>query len=256
MPNALVTGASSGIGRTFARTLAARGYDIVAVARDKQRLDQLAEELQRAHGTTVEVLPADLCDPAQLATVEERLVREPAVDLLVNNAGLGAQTRFVDYDVDAIEGEIRLNVLALTRLARAALPVMVTRGTGGVINVSSFASFQPAPLFAVYTATKAYVTNFTESLHEELRGSGVKIVALCPGFTRTEFQDRNGVDATRVPALAWSSADDVVADALRALERGQAVCLPGLPNKLVAGFSHLLPRAAVRRTVGALAKRL
>jgi short-subunit dehydrogenase len=256
MPNALVTGASSGIGRTFARTLAARGYDIVAVARDKQRLDQLAEELQRAHGTAVEVLPADLCDPSQLATIEERVARDPAVDLLVNNAGFGAQTVFADYDVDAIEGEIRLNVIALTRLARAVLPVMTARRAGGIINVSSFGSFQAAPGFAVYAATKAYVTNFTESLHEELRGSGVNIVALCPGFTRTEFQERNDVDATRVPAMAWSSPDDVVDAALRALARGQAVCLPGLPNKLVAGFSHLLPRAAVRRTAGALAKRL
>ncbi|HVF74740.1 MAG TPA: SDR family oxidoreductase [Acidimicrobiales bacterium] len=256
MPNALVTGASSGIGRTFARTLAARGYDIVAVARDKQRLDQLAEELQGAHGTAVEVLPADLCDAAQLATVEERLVCDPAIDLLVNNAGFGAQTPFVSYDVDAVESEIRLNVLALTRLTRAVLPAMVARRAGGIVNVSSFGSLQPGPRFAVYVATKAYVTNFTESLHEELRGSAVNIVALCPGFTRTEFHERNGVDSTRVPSMAWSTPEEVVEAALKALERGQAVCFPGLSTKLVAGLSHLLPRAAVRRTAGAIANRL
>ncbi len=256
MPNALVTGASSGIGRAFAQTLAARGYDIVAVARDKQRLDALAEELHTAHGTTVEVLPADLCDAAQLATVEERLAREPAVDLLVNNAGFGAHTPFAEYDADAAEAEIRLNVLALTRLTRAVLPSMLARREGGIVNVSSFGSFQAAPGFAVYAATKAYVTNFTESLYEELRGSGVKITVLCPGFTRTEFQERNEVDASRVPSMAWSEPQEVVDDALRALERGHAVSLPGIQNKLVAGFAHLLPRAAVRRTAGALARRL
>lgn len=248
MPVALVTGASSGIGHTFARTLAARGYDIVAVARDKQRLDALADDVSNEHGRAVDVLPADLTDASQLAVVEERLATGPRVDLLVNNAGFGARARFAEHDPDAIEAEIRLNVVALTRLTRAALPPMLARQAGAIVNVSSFASFQPAPTFAVYTATKAYVTNFSESVHEEVRGSGVRVLALCPGFTRTEFQDRNDVDASRVPGIAWSSPEAVVREALRALERGRAVSVPGLSNKAVAVVTHLLPRALVRRT--------
>ena len=256
MPVALVTGASSGIGHTFARTLAARGFDIVAVARDKQRLDTLADHVSTRHGRAVDVLPADLTDASQLAVVEDRLAHGPPVDLLVNNAGFGAHARFAEHDPDAIEAEIMLNVVALTRLTRAALPPMLDRRSGGIVNVSSFASFQAAPTFAVYTATKAYVTNFSESVHEEVRGSGVRVLALCPGFTRTEFHERNDVDAAGVPGMAWSTPEAVVDEALRALERGRAVSVPGLSNKAVAVVSHLLPRAIVRRTAATLANRL
>jgi uncharacterized protein len=252
MPTALVTGASSGIGLAFARSLAAKGHDIVAVARDKARLDALAEELP----TEVEVLPADLTDGSQLRSVEERLAEGDPVDLLVNNAGFGAHLDFADHDVDAVEAEIRLNVLAVSRLARAVLPRMLLARGGGIVNVSSVAGFQPGPHNAVYSATKAYVTSLSEALHEEVRGTGVRVLALCPGFTRTEFQSRNDYDATRVPAMAWSTPEAVVEEALRALDRGQAVCVPGLPNKAVAGLTHLLPRALVRRTSALVSQRL
>lgn len=252
MPTALVTGASSGIGLAFARALAAKGYDIVAVARDKARLEALAEELP----TDVEVLAADLIDASQLRGVEERLTDGTPVDLLVNNAGFGAYATFAEHDPDAIEAEIRLNVVALTRLARAALPRMLAAGSGGILNVSSTAGFQPGPRFSVYTATKAYATSLSESLHEELRGTGVKVLALCPGFTRTEFQARNNYDASRVPGMAWSTPEGVVDEALKALARGQAVCVPGVPNKVVAGLSHLLPRTLVRRTAGIVTRRI
>jgi short-subunit dehydrogenase len=252
MPTALVTGASSGIGLAFARALAAKGHDIVAVARDKARLEALAAELP----TAVEVLAADLCDASQLRAVEERLADGAPVELLVNNAGFGANSAFVEHDPDAMEAEIRLNVLALTRLARAVLPRMLAAGAGGIVNVSSTAGFQPGPGFAVYAATKAYVTNLSEALHEEARGRGVRVLALCPGFTRTEFQARNKFDASRVPDAAWSTPEQVVDEALRALARGHALCIPGLPNKAVAGLSHVLPRAVVRRVAGLVADRL
>ena len=256
MPVALVTGASSGIGHTFARTLAARGYDIVAVARDKQRLDTLADHVSARHGRAVDVLPADLTDAGQLAVVEERLAHGAPVDLLVNNAGFGARARFAEHDPDAIEAEIMLNVVALTRLTRAALPAMLARRSGAIVNVSSFASFQAAPTWAVYTATKAYVTSFSESVHEEVRGSGVRVLALCPGMTSTEFQERNGFDPSRVPKMAWSTPEAVVEVALRDLERGRAVSVPGLSNKGLVALSHLLPRALARRTAAAVANRL
>lgn len=252
MPTALVTGASSGIGLAFARALAAQGHDIVAVARDKARLEALADEAP----TAVEVLPADLCDASQLRVVEDRLAHGAPIDLLVNNAGFGAFTLFADHDPDAVEAEIRLNVLALTRLARAALPRMLAARAGGIVNVSSTAGFQPGPRFAVYTATKAYVTSLSESLHEEVRGTGVRVMGLCPGFTRTEFQERNNFDAKGLPSVVWMSAEQVVDDALRALARGQAICVPGLPNKAVAGLSHLLPRALVRRTASFVTQRV
>lgn len=252
MPTALVTGASSGIGLAFARTLAAKGYDIVAVARDKARLEALADELP----TAVEVLPADLIDATQLREVEERLTDGAPVDLLVNNAGFGVQGALVDKDPDGIEAEIRLNILALSRLARAALPGMLAAGRGGIVNVSSVAGFQPGPRSAVYSASKAYVTSLSESLHEEVRGTGVKVLALCPGFTRTEFQARNNYAAESLPAMAWSTPEAVVDEALRALARGQAVCVPGLPNKAVASLGRLLPRTLVRRTAGIVSDRL
>ncbi len=256
MPVALVTGASSGIGHTFAKTLAARGYDIVAVARDKKRLDTLAEDISAQHGRAVDVLPADLTDAGELAVVEERLAHGAPVDLLVNNAGFGARTRFADHDPDAIEAVITLNVVALTRLTRAALPAMLARRSGAIVHVSSFASFQAAPTWAVYTATKAYVTSFSESLHEEVRGSGVRVLALCPGMTATEFHERSAFDPSRVPKMAWSTAEAVVEIALRDLERGRAISVPGLSNKAAVALSHLLPRALARRTAATVAKRL
>jgi short-subunit dehydrogenase len=250
MSTALVTGASSGIGLAFARKLAASGDDLVVVARDTQRLEALAKELAERYGTAVEVLTADLTLPEQLAAVEARLADpDRPVDLLVNNAGAGVGGSFVDGDRDAAERGIRLNVVALTRLAHAALGPMVARGRGGLINVSSVAGFQPIPGSAVYSAGKAYVTSLTEALYEEVRGTGVRVLALCPGFTRTEFQSRNNYTPRNLPEMAWSTPEAVVDEALRALHRGRAVCVPGVHYKALAGLAHLVPRAAVRRIV-------
>jgi short-subunit dehydrogenase len=250
---ALVTGASSGIGEALARRLAAAGADLVLVARREDRLQVLADELAAGHGRTVEVLTADLTAAAGLARVEARLRDETApVDLLVNNAGFGTHGPFADSDVDAEEREIQLNVTALVRLTRAALGAMVPRRRGAVLNVSSLVSYQPGPDNAIYTASKAFVTSFTESIHEELRGTGVTATAVLPGFTRTEFQDTAGMHGIteRLPGFVWMSAESVAAQALEATAEGKALCIPGTGYKVLGAMSDVIPRAITRRMMG------
>lgn len=253
---ALVTGASTGIGAAFAEALAAEGTDLVVVARDVARLDALAARLGGAHGVGVAVLRADLTDATEVARVEEAVRADPRLDLVVNNAGFGTAGRFAELPVDGEEREIRLNVVALTRLTRAALPGMLERGRGAIVNVSSMAGFQPAPYNATYGATKAYVNSFSEALAEELRGSGVRVQALCPGFTRTEFQERAGIDVSSIPALAWMEPSEVVAASLDGLRRGTVVVVPGLANRATTTLVGLLPRRLVTRGFGLSAKRL
>lgn len=246
--SALVTGASSGIGEAIARRLLADSATVVAVARRRDRLEALAA----AHAG-VEVLAADLTSAEGLAAVEARLTDDARpIDLLVNNAGFGTSGRFVDTEADRLDEEVGLNVVALTRLSRVALGPMVARGRGWLLNVSSLAGFQTGPNMAVYAATKAYVTSLTEALHEELRGTGVSATALCPGLTRTEFQQvSNSEGQTRkAPAFAWMSADDVAAMALDAMAHNRAIAIPGTVNKSMAMASSLAPRALVRRVSG------
>jgi short-subunit dehydrogenase len=253
---ALVTGASSGIGAAFARRLAAEGTDLIVVARNPDRLAALADELRAAHGVEVQVLPADLTTTAACRSVEVAVTGDDQLDLLVNNAGFGTAGSCAPLDQDGEEEEIRLNVLALVRLTRAALPGMLGRGRGAIINVSSMAGFQPAPYNATYGATKAYVNSFTEALAEEVRGTGVRMQTLCPGFTRTEFQDRAGIDASGLPDFAWMTADEVATQSLDALGAGPVVFVPGLANRATASLAGLLPRRLVTRALGATAKRL
>lgn len=253
---ALVTGASTGIGRAFAVELAARGYNVVVVARDVVKLEALAQELKGSNGGDAEVLPADLTDPDQLRVVEERVAdTSRPIDLLVNNAGFATMGRFVASEIDREIEEISLNVIALVRLSRASLAPMVERGSGGLINVASLAAFQPNPLNATYGATKAYVNNFSQAVHEELKGTGVKCMVLCPGFTRTEFQVNANIDSGDVPDFLWQSAEEVVAIALRAYDRGRAVCVPGALNTGVAAFTGLMPSGVTRRVAAMVIRR-
>jgi len=247
-PVALVTGASSGIGAEFARQLAARGLDLVVVARDADRLGELAAELSAAHGVEVSVMPADLVDDVQLRVVEQRL--RAGVDLLVNNAGFGNHGDFAEIDVEAEEAAVRLNVLAVVRLTHAAVGSMTRRGKGAVINVSSVAGLVPGLPNATYGASKAFVTAFSESLHEQLRDRGVRVMALCPGYTHTEFHERAGIDMSTSPDLLWMDADAVVRAALRDLAANKAVSVPGALYKTVAMLTRLAPRALTRRTAG------
>lgn len=239
---ALVTGASSGIGESFARILAARGTDLVIVARRADLLDGLAAELR--HRVGVEVLAADLTDPAQRAAVEERTA---GVDLLVNNAGYGAFGAFADLALADQLTEIELNVVALVRLTHAALPGMLERGHGGVLNVASMAGFVPSPGTATYGATKAYVAAFSESLHAEVASHGVHVTALCPGFTRTDEQ--------HAANLLWLRRTDVARAGLAAVTAGRPLCVPGLQYKVAAPLLRLIPRPLLRAGVDRMWRR-
>ena len=236
----------------FAQRLANDGYDLVLVARDRERLEKLAAELP----TEAEVLAADLTDAAQLATVEARCKDEAKpIDLLVNNAGFATAGRFAELDIDGEEREIRLNVVALVRLTHAALGGMVPRGKGGIINVSSLASYQPGPYNATYAATKAFVTSFSHAIHEEVRGKGVTITVSCPGPTRTEFAERAELEGMMGPDFLWQDAGPVVAAALKDHRRGAAVSIPGIQNKVAAAFSSTLPGSISRKIAGAVMSR-
>ena len=217
---ALITGASSGIGRAFANRLARDGYRLILVARRADRLEALAKEFGEQYGAGFEVFPADLTRSEELLAVEDRIAGEPGLELVINNAGFGTVGRFAELDADGEEAEVRLNVLAPLRIARAALPGMIERGRGGIVNVSSMAGFAPAPYMATYAATKAFVTSFSEGLHDELEGTGVRVQALCPGFTRTEFQDVAGAGTDEIPNFAWQEAEEVVDASLAGLEKG------------------------------------
>jgi len=254
MTVALVTGASSGIGRAFAEALAARRNDVVLVARDTARLDQLAAQLTSTHGVRAEVLGADLTSDDGVAAVETRLGQ--AVDLLVNNAGFGTFGRFAELPIETELRQIQLNVVALVRLCRAVLPGMIDRGSGGIVNVSSVAGHQPTPHNATYGATKAFVTSFTHSLHEEARGTGVRVTVLCPGFTKTEFQERAGFDSSAVPQFLWQTPEGVAAAALRANDRNRAECVPGFINRVSAMVSGAMPAAISRRLASAVVRRV
>jgi len=252
---AVVTGASAGIGQAFAERLAREAWDLVLVARRRDRLDELAAKLRAAHERRVEVLVADLTDPAGLHAVEERIAAEPTLELLVNNAGFGTSGAFAELDRDAEEQELRLNVVALVRLTHAALEAFRARGHGTVINVSSLAGFQPSPYNATYAATKAFVNSFTQALHEELRGSGARVQLLCPGFTRTEFQEVAGVRTEELPAFAWMEPAAVVEASLEGLRRGDLLVIPGAGNKVMGAVLRALPSAAARRLGAAVLRR-
>lgn len=244
---ALVTGASSGIGEAMANVLAEEGTALVVVARDGKRLEALASTLD----VDVEVLPADLSQPDATAAVADRIRGDDQpVDLVINNAGFGTTGPVAAQTIDSQQGMIEVNVAALVHLSQVAAQVFGERGDGAILNVSSVAGFLPGVGTATYNATKAFVTSFSESLHEELRDSGVKVSALCPGLTRTEFQDRAGWDATQMPDIAWQSADAVARIGLNGVHANRAVVVSGVQNKAAVGLTRLMPAALQRRIAG------
>ncbi len=254
---ALVTGASAGIGREMAAQLAAAGVDLVLVARNGDRLDELAAELRAGRaGLGVEVLAADLSDPSGLMAVERRVAADEApIDLLVNNAGLGYEGPFHTQAPAQISETIDVNVQALVRLTHVALKTMTSRDRGQVVLVSSMASLQGLPMTAVYAATKAFITSLGEALHEEHKGTGVAVTTVMPGLTRTEFHERGRWNLDNWPSVGWQSADAVAAEALRAAARSRPEVVTGRHNKLLAIFSSKAPRGVRRSIIGRVARR-
>src|ERR1700726_3136476 len=228
---ALVTGASSGIGATYADRLAKRGYDLILVARNENRLASLAHRLRADSGRLVEAIVADLEDENDLARVEAVLRTDTRLTMLVNNAGVGATAPLLDADVAKMDAMIRLNVGALTRLTYAAAPGFVARGGGTIINIASIVAISPESLNGVYGGSKAFVLAFSQSLHHELAGKGVRVQAVLPGATATEFWDIAGLPVHNLPAEIVMSAEDMVDAALAGLDQGEIVTIPSLPDK-------------------------
>ncbi|MFJ9734254.1 SDR family NAD(P)-dependent oxidoreductase [Streptomyces sp. NPDC101171] len=248
MPTALVTGASAGLGRAFAKVLAEQGYDLILVARSESDLKERAEDLYRAYGTDTEVLPADLTTDDGCAAVTSRIRTGPPVDLLVNNAGIGHERPFLDTGAAAEERLLDLNVRAVLRLTDAALSVMTARGSGSVLNVASVAGLGPAWLSSTYPASKAWIIAFTESLgaSHQVKSAGVRMTALLPGYTRTEFHQRAGIPTTFPPPWLWLDAERVVRKGLRDLAAGRVLSVPSLRYKVAAWGLRHLPRPVSR----------
>jgi short-subunit dehydrogenase len=251
---ALVTGASGGIGAELARSMAADGWNLVLVARGEENLRELADELERAHDTKSVVLAADLEQPA----ARERLAAElrsrgVEVEALVNNAGFGALAPFVEMPLETALAMLAVNVTALTQLTRLFLPAMVARRRGYILNVASTAAFQPGPWMAVYYASKAYVLSFSEAIAHELRKTGVRVTALCPGATATGFASTAGSARSRLFQLARPmSAPEVARFGYRAMLRGKRVAIPGLRNKILAQGVRISPRRLATAIAGAM----
>jgi len=256
---ALITGASGGIGLELAQVFATHGFDVVLVARRKAELEALAERVQKEHGVRATVLPADLLVPDASATLVQALEdRNLEVDILVNNAGLMDMGGFADLEVGKHERLLQLNVVVLTSLTRRLLPAMIERGSGRILNVASTSSFQPVPSMALYAASKAFVLSLSESLSEELKGTGVTVTALCPGITKTDMYERAHGEhdiVQNIPGPFLSNVEDVAKEGYEACVAGQAVVVPGLPNRLVASAVQLYPRWLVRTVGGFVGRR-
>ena len=253
---ALITGASSGIGAIYAERLARRGYDLILVARDQQRLQSLSQQLAAQTGRKIEILQADLSVKAGMRKVEERLAADKTLTLLVNNAGLGATAPLVDSSIDAMDEMIQINVTALTRLTHAALPGLLARGQGAIINIASIVAVAPELLNGVYGGTKAYVLAFTQSLHHEVGAKGVQVQAVLPGAISTPFWSRAGVPVEHLPQHIVMQADELVDAALSGFDQHELVTIPSLPDaaqweafstaRLAMGPGLSLQKAAAR----------
>ncbi len=243
VPLALITGPTAGIGHAFAQALAATGHDLVLVSRDKARLEEVAADVSERHGVACEVLSADLADAEQTRNVERFLAEHP-VDVLVNNAGFGKRLPFEANDIESEQESFDVLVTAVMRLTHAALGPMRARGSGSVINVSSVAGFLPR---GTYGAHKAWVTSFSRWAHYRYRRDGVQVMALCPGFVRTEFHQRMDADLSGIPRVLWLRADRLVADALDDLRDGKAVSIPSKRWKAIVAVARIAPTGLVER---------
>lgn len=260
--HALVTGASAGLGREFARQLGGRAAKLVLVARRKERLEELRAELLSRHpALQIQIRPTDLSQPAEVdALIAWAVAQKPAIDLLINNAGLGDYGSIATADPKRLDEMMEVNIVALTRLTRGLLPAIMELKRGAILNVSSSAGFLPIPNFAVYSATKAYVNSFSEALRSEVHSSGIYVSALCPGPVRTEFKEvaqRNSSGAGPTePEFVYVPAEQVVAEALRGIERNQPIVIPGLLMKLGMLVVRLTPMPVLRLASRVIGKRV
>lgn len=237
---ALITGASSGLGEAFARVLASRGYSLILTARRLERLTALADELTRQHGISCQVVPADLADEGGITCLEKWIEKAESLSLLINNAGFGVKGRFSDGALEKHLRMIQVHVIAAVRLTRAALPGMIARRRGAIINVASMAAFLPYRS-STYAATKAYLVAFSEGMAGELNGTGVIVQALCPGFFYSEFHDTPemaGFRRSSIPAFLWLKPENIVRESLEALERHKSLCIPGVQYKIIAWLAR------------------
>jgi short-subunit dehydrogenase len=245
MATALITGATAGIGAAYARLLAKEGFDLVLVARDLPRLKGVAKELSKLYKIKAETIKADLTKPAQLAKVEKRLANNSKpIEVLINNAGFGLKDSFLVSNLAKEQELLDVLVTAPMRLSHAVLPGMIKRNSGSIVNVSSVASFIAG---GTYSAAKSYLTVFSEYLHTELRDTNIKVSALCPGFTRTEFHARGKMKMSGLPNYMWTTVDQVVAKSWRYVKAGKVICIPGWQYMLLSSIARIAPRPLVRK---------
>jgi len=245
MATALITGATAGIGAAYAKLLAKEGFDLVLVARDLPRLKGVAKELSKLYKIKAETIKADLTKPAQLAKVEKRLANNSKpIEVLINNAGFGLKDSFLVSNLAREQELLDVLVTAPMRLSHAVLPGMIKRNSGSIVNVSSVASFIAG---GTYSAAKSYLTVFSEYLHTELRDTNVKVSALCPGFTRTEFHARGKMKMSGLPNYMWTTVDQVVAKSWRYVKAGKVICIPGWQYMLLSSIARIAPRPLVRK---------
>ena len=256
--SAIVTGASSGLGEAYTRLLASLGYDLVIVARRYDRLIPIAKEVEDKYGVSVTVLPGDLCSENDLSAIEQIVRGTSNLSVLINNAGFGTLGPFVDVDISKSLNMIALHVTASTRLVKAALPGMLAQREGIIINVASVAPFLPVAGNVIYNGTKSYLIAFSECLQLEVESAGIRVQALCPGFTRTGFHsvdEYKNVDFSTIPAFLWMPAEKVAAQSWQALGKKQVICIPGFINRLSCTlFGGLLRYLARKRTAGTPAR--
>lgn len=257
MKTTLITGASSGIGKSLAALFAQGGSNLVLVARSQAKLEELAQQLQAEYKITVWVEPADLSRPGAAKTLAASIARQDIeVEILVNNAGVLEHGRFIDIGTEAHRRMLDLNISGLTEMLDCFLPAMVERGSGRVLNVASIASFQPIPSLAIYAASKAFVLSLTESLAEELKGSGVSITALCPGITATNMvstaQENSG--GLNIPDFLIGDVDDVAADGYKACMKGEVIVVPGAMNLAAILAGRAIPKWLLRRITGVVGR--
>ncbi len=245
MATALITGATAGIGAAYAKLLAKEGFDLVLVARDLPRLKGVAKELSKLYKIKAETIKADLTKPAQLAKVEKRLANNSKpIEVLINNAGFGLKDSFFVSNLAKEQELLDVLVTAPMRLSHAVLPGMIKRNSGSIVNVSSVASFIAG---GTYSAAKSYLTVFSEYLHTELRDTNIKVSALCPGFTRTEFHARGKMKMSGLPNYMWTAVDQVVAKSWRYVKAGKLICIPGWQYMLLSSIARIAPRPIVRK---------